>query len=160
MNKKQIQNVKNALRKANRQDYIRAQAKRRCHVDAAVHRCENCGVLCYDGKSFTNLTKMFEKYGEIFSITKVTNYRGKQKTSYVGLEIDHVEPVVPPTEGEYDWNLYVPRMFPDTPEGYMGLCAFCHAIKTKMENMERGKDFTDWDDFFEGWCGEEVDSII
>lgn len=137
-------------------DPFRSAAKKRCYVDKGIHRCENCTMLTYNGSSLKNATKMFEKYGEIFTVERTRKKKGKPITKFYGFELDHVHPVVDPETGDKGWDLYVPRMFPDTAEGYLGLCMFCHGIKTKMENIERGKDKGDWDSFFDSFCDEEL----
>lgn len=146
MNKKQTQRVKNALRRLTFSDPFWKAAKKRAYVDAGVHRCENCGVLTYNGVSLKNVTKMFEKYGEIFTVEKPDR---KKRMRYYGIEIDHIVPVVDPIEGNSGWDEFIPRLFPDSFEAYMCLCISCHSIKTKCENIDRGTDKGDWDDFFD-----------
>lgn len=144
MTKQQIQKVKNALRKLTFSDPFRNAAKKRAYIAPGLHKCENCGVLCYSGSSLRNLEQLSEQYGEICTVDKWI----KGRIRYYGIELDHIEPVVEPINGFLDWNLFMERMFPENSKSFQNLCVICHNIKTKMENEDRGRDNIDWDDFY------------
>lgn len=75
-------------------------------------------------------------------------YKCKECQQIVGrkfIRIDHKIPVVDPelgfplqTNGEPDWNTYIPRMFCDE-SNFQALCLECHAIKTKAEKQVKKK---------------------
>ena len=60
----------------------RKRAKDKCKVDAALHRCSKCGILCYEGSSEKNYEAYLEKYGELIR--------------FEGIKMDHIEAVVDP----------------------------------------------------------------
>lgn len=108
----------------------RIAAKARCKVDTALHRCENCDLLCYDGKSEKNLIIISESYGEVCD---------------KGIEMDHIHPVIDPKEGFTTWDDYIYSLFPEDSKAYQGLCYFCHSVKTYMEDIDRGKVIENWE---------------
>lgn len=48
------------------------------------------------------------------------------------IHADHIEPVVDPTKGFEDWQVYIDRMFVEV-DGYQALCQKCHSEKTNEE---------------------------
>ena len=48
------------------------------------------------------------------------------------IQVDHIEPVVDPTEGFKDWNTFISRLFCDV-NNLAVLCKTCHEIKTNKE---------------------------
>ena len=50
--------------------------------------------------------------------------------------VDHIDPVVSPSQGFVDWNTYIDRMFLEE-EGYQVLCWACHGVKTRDERELR-----------------------
>lgn len=54
------------------------------------------------------------------------------------VQVDHIEPVVDPTEGFVSWEAYIDRMFCEE-ENLQVLCKPCHKIKTAEERKERTK---------------------
>lgn len=50
--------------------------------------------------------------------------------------MDHVNPVVKPTEGFIDWNVYIEGLLVDE-NMWQRLCIPCHDIKTAKEDEER-----------------------
>jgi hypothetical protein len=52
--------------------------------------------------------------------------------------IDHIFPVVDPSEGFVGWERYIERMFPPK-EGFQILCKGCDKIKCTFEREERKK---------------------
>lgn len=130
MKQKTIAKVKNALRRLTYSDPYRISAKARCKVDVALHRCENCFLLCYDGKSEKNLEKLAFKYGEVCDRS---------------VEMDHIHPVIDPTDGFTTWDTYINSLLPEDSRAYQGLCYFCHQLKTYEEDIDRGKVKENWD---------------
>jgi len=53
------------------------------------------------------------------------------------IQVDHINPVVSPTDGFTCWDDYIKRLFVSTGE-YAILCKECHSKKTKKENEGRG----------------------
>lgn len=53
--------------------------------------------------------------------------------------MDHVLPVVDPVEGFVSFDVYIDRMFPDSPLGWQRLCHECHDKKSEAENSTRKK---------------------
>ena len=127
---KQINKVKNALRKLTYSDPFRNAAKAKCLVAKTLHSCQNCGLKCYSGKSEKNLEKLSEEFGEVCD---------------KGLDMDHIHPIVDPSDGFTSWDDYIKSMFPQTADAYQGLCYYCHALKTAEENIDRGSLKEDWD---------------
>lgn len=69
--------------------------------------------------------------------------RGKYRCEYCGnlfgpreIDIDHIKPVIEPTNGFVDWNTYITRLFVEE-SGYQVLCKGCHKEKSKLENEKR-----------------------
>jgi 5-methylcytosine-specific restriction endonuclease McrA len=52
------------------------------------------------------------------------------------ISVDHIEPVISPSEGFTDWNTFVARLF-CSKENLQCLCADCHKEKSKQENQQR-----------------------
>lgn len=52
------------------------------------------------------------------------------------IQVDHIEPVIEPSVGFKDWNIYMSRLFCDISLLQV-LCKRCHNIKTKRENEKR-----------------------
>ncbi len=52
------------------------------------------------------------------------------------IEVDHVSPVVEPTQGFVDWNTYVARLFCDA-SNLQCLCRACHIEKGRAEGKIR-----------------------
>lgn len=50
--------------------------------------------------------------------------------------VDHIEPVVSPSEGFKDWDTYINKMFCEM-ENLQVLCKDCHDAKTAEERLER-----------------------
>lgn len=53
--------------------------------------------------------------------------------------LDHINPVVPvewAREEDFDWGVYLDRMYCE-PTGFQTICSSCHDAKTKGENDER-----------------------
>jgi 5-methylcytosine-specific restriction endonuclease McrA len=74
---------------------------------------------------------------------------GNDKTGYAcaacskrynrkGVAVDHVSPVVEPSEGFQGWEVYIHRLFCPA-SGLQILCKPCHSAKSKEENAERRK---------------------
>ena len=59
-----------------------------------------------------------------------------QKRRRNNAAVDHISPVVNPSQGFIDWNTYITRMFLEE-EGYQILCYACHGDKTRDEREER-----------------------
>lgn len=58
--------------------------------------------------------------------TKVDGKRVKN------VHVDHIDPVVDPTKGFENWDVFIERMFVEA-EGLQVLCDACHKIKTDNE---------------------------
>ena len=54
------------------------------------------------------------------------------------VQVDHIEPVVSPTEGFQDWWVYCNRLYCEA-ENLQVLCKPCHKEKTNEERKERMK---------------------
>jgi len=52
------------------------------------------------------------------------------------IRIDHILPVVDPTEGWQSWDIYIERLFVEV-DGYQALCNDCHDKKTEAERIIR-----------------------
>lgn len=52
--------------------------------------------------------------------------------------VDHIEPVVDPTEGFKSWDVYIERMF-CAEKNLQVLCKKCHDYKSLLEREERKK---------------------
>lgn len=114
-----------ALRKINRNYWgPRKAAKLKCKVNKALYKCEECGVLVYEGKSAVS----YFNYVEMYAPKEVRMER---------FDMDHTQPVVDPAVGFVDWNTYMDRLFcPE--ENWKGLCSeVCHKAKTKAETKVR-----------------------
>jgi 5-methylcytosine-specific restriction endonuclease McrA len=57
------------------------------------------------------------------------------------VNVDHINPVVDPTEGFTSWDKFIPNMF-CPKDGLQVLCKTCHDIKTKEENKIRKSNET------------------
>lgn len=116
----------NALRKVSLTDGIRDKAKKRAKIAPAAYKCENsgCEVIIYEGKRPLKNTGLQEEYDDV--------KKGK-------IHVDHIEPVIP-VEGfpnkDWDWNIYINRLFCDK-DGRQVLCEDCHKEKTDKENEIR-----------------------
>lgn len=53
------------------------------------------------------------------------------------IALDHVIPVIDPSVGWVDLDVYADRMLPDDEYGFQVLCHSCHDEKTKKENAIR-----------------------
>lgn len=51
-------------------------------------------------------------------------------------QVDHILPVVDPTQGFVDWNTYIPRLF-CPKENLQLLCSSCHDLKTMEEKQSK-----------------------
>lgn len=100
-------------------------AKDKCKVDAALHRCSKCGILCYEGSSDKNYDAYLEKYYP-------------ETVLYEGIKLDHIQPVVDPVSGFQGWDEFFAGLFCDEIN-YRGLCSPCHDVKSSQENKIRGK---------------------
>lgn len=109
-------------------DRQRVKAKQRCKIDAALFKCESesCKIALYEGQSEKNYLALVEKYKDKYEVIRAK------------LELDHIIPVVEVKKGFCDWNTYIERLY-CAPEGYRGLCRFCHAEKTAKEASERAE---------------------
>jgi 5-methylcytosine-specific restriction endonuclease McrA len=103
----------------------RYRAKLRTKVAPSTYKCQHCGILIYDGKS--DLDKVCEK-----------NKLPKAKVIAGKMHMDHIEPMIDPSVGFQSWDELIDRLFCSS-EGYQGLCADCHRIKTDKENGVRTK---------------------
>lgn len=54
------------------------------------------------------------------------------------VQVDHILPVVSPTEGFVSWDLFIDRIFCEI-ENLQVLCKPCHKVKTEEEKAERKK---------------------
>ena len=54
------------------------------------------------------------------------------------VQVDHIEPVVAPSEGFKDWWTYMNRLYCEK-ENLQVLCKPCHKEKTNAERKERSK---------------------
>lgn len=52
------------------------------------------------------------------------------------IKMDHIDPVVDPTQGFTTWDSYIARLFVDE-SGWQVLCKTCHDTKTKEERVIR-----------------------
>lgn len=52
------------------------------------------------------------------------------------ISLDHKSPVVDPTVGFVDWQVYIDRMYCEE-SGYQAICGSCHDAKTSGENQIR-----------------------
>ncbi len=55
------------------------------------------------------------------------------------VDIDHIIPVVCPSEGFTTWDNYIKRLFCPT-ENFQTLCRPCHKIKSKKERSDKTPD--------------------
>lgn len=101
----------------------RQLAKNKCKVDAALHRCSKCGVLCYEGKSEKNYEAFVEKYQEV--------------VLFEGIKMDHIFPCIDPRTGFEGWDEFFKALFCDEIN-FRGLCGPCHDLKTREEDKIRG----------------------
>lgn len=62
---------------------------------------------------------------------------GKEFTSK-DVEVDHILPVVDPTDGFIDWNTFISRLY-CTKDNLQVLCTTCHKRKTKLERSKSTK---------------------
>lgn len=97
-------------------------AKRKVKIAPALHRCDKCGSLNYEGES----QKTYDKYVSEFPNDKV---------NFDGIELDHIQPVVQ-ISGWSTWDQFFESLFCDE-DGYRALCNFCHQRKTQTENSFR-----------------------
>jgi hypothetical protein len=112
-----------ALRKVSRMHPARNFRKASSRIDKALYMCESCSKLCYEGKS----VKGFEEYKTKYNKQEIMMEKG---------HMDHIIPVIPTGDWEFDWNTVITNMFPPL-EGWQYLCASCHKMKTKDENKFR-----------------------
>ena len=54
-----------------------------------------------------------------------------------GIALDHVEPVIDPSKGWEDLDVYADRMLTNDEWGFQCLCHPCHDSKTSVENSIR-----------------------
>ena len=59
---------------------------------------------------------------------------GKEFTSK-DVEVDHILPVVDPTDGFIDWNTFISRLY-CTKDNLQVLCTKCHKAKTNEERKQ------------------------
>jgi 5-methylcytosine-specific restriction endonuclease McrA len=52
------------------------------------------------------------------------------------VQVDHIKPVVTPSDGFVDWNTFVERLFCDK-DNLQVLCVSCHDKKTQKEKKEK-----------------------
>jgi 5-methylcytosine-specific restriction endonuclease McrA len=52
------------------------------------------------------------------------------------IQVDHIFPVVSPTDGFISWDVYIDRMFCEK-NNLQVLCKTCHSVKTSLEKEER-----------------------
>lgn len=115
-----------ALRRMTFSHKPRNLAFKRAQVAPATHECEDCGTYCYNGKSVKNHQKMVDKFPD-------------KEVLFKGAQADHLESVVPLFHWDWNWDEYIIRMFPETPEEYKILCHPCHKVKTDEEKKIRAK---------------------
>ena len=116
----------NALRRLTYSYSPRNEAANKQKVAAATFKCELCDKIVYKGTSKEIPAKILEEFPEC--------EKGK-------IALDHREPVIPingyPNK-EWDWNIYIERMFCDS-EGFQAICFSCHKEKTYQETQLRKK---------------------
>jgi len=102
-------------------------AKDKAKVAPALHRCDKCGSLNYEGES----QKSFDKYVAQFPESTV---------NFDGIEMDHIAPVIAIT-GWTNWDDYFNSLFcPE--ENFRALCNPCHSLKSINENSHRASHKT------------------
>jgi hypothetical protein len=52
------------------------------------------------------------------------------------VSVDHISPVVDPTSGFIDWNMFICRLYCET-DNLQVLCKDCHDKKTKIERLNK-----------------------
>jgi hypothetical protein len=52
------------------------------------------------------------------------------------VQVDHIQPVIPVTGFDGDWNAYINRLFCDA-SGLRVLCVPCHSLYTVSQNSQR-----------------------
>ena len=52
------------------------------------------------------------------------------------VQVDHIEPIVTPSEGFVDWNTFIDRLFCER-DNLQVLCKTCHSKKTKKEKQKK-----------------------
>lgn len=63
------------------------------------------------------------------------NHCNKEYTAK-DVEVDHINPVVDPTEGFISWDVFIERLFCEK-ENLQVLCKGCHLIKSNLEKQEK-----------------------
>lgn len=115
-----------ALRKMTFAHKPRNEAFKRAQVAPATHECEKCGKYCYNGKSQKNYDKLVAEFPD-------------KEVMFKMAKADHKITIMPLRHWTWDWNLYIERMFPETPEEYQILCSPCDKVKTDEEKAIRAK---------------------
>lgn len=125
MDSKLRNRIISALRRINRNYWgPRKDAKNRCKVDKALFKCEECGVLIYEGLSAVSYFNYVEKYSP-------------KEVRMERFDMDHQIPVIDPVEGFKNWDEYMDRLFCPV-ENWKGLCSTdCHKKKTASESKVR-----------------------
>ena len=54
------------------------------------------------------------------------------------VQVDHINPVVDPSKGFINWDIYIDRIFCEI-ENLQVMCKPCHKVKTELEKAERKK---------------------
>ena len=62
----------------------------------------------------------------------------QQEFTSKDVEVDHISPVVDPTDGFIDWNTFISRLY-CTKDNLQVLCTTCHKRKTKLERSKSTK---------------------
>jgi len=88
---------------------------RRAKVSVGKYRCEECGLIV--PSSIEGEWKSGKKKGK--------------KRRIKNIVADHISPVIDPSVGFVDWNVYIDRMFIE--EGWQAICKSCHDDKTSEE---------------------------
>ena len=103
-----------ALRGAHSKWGVKADVKKSARVSTGRYLCAGCGTV---------------------GPATLPPLRGQSRRRN-NAAVDHINPVVNPSQGFIDWNTYITRMFLEE-DGYQILCYVCHGTKTRDEREER-----------------------
>lgn len=97
-------------------------AKDKAKIAPALHRCDKCGNMCYEGESENNYQKYLDQFPDKIIL-------------FEPIHMDHIKPVVD-INGWTTWEDFFESLF--CPEdNFRALCPPCHEIKTSNENSHR-----------------------